>query len=146
MIMKSPIGTFTFDDVSIPVPPISTEDKSWGGHRKQAMMMFEIARQPSTTLVWWRQSWIPWNLSFRYVHCTGQFTPKMKANTEPHLLSSLVWIDSGLVVSQHSSESFFHEIKCYGMTSFMELMLIFVFSKKLLHVLHLLHVFSRTHK
>ena len=48
---------------------------------------------------------IPWNLSFRYIHCTGQFTPKMKANAEPHLLSSLVWIDSGIVVSQHLLES-----------------------------------------
>ena len=27
-----------------------------------------------------RTTWIPWNLSFRYIHCTGQFTPKMKAN------------------------------------------------------------------
>ena len=26
-------------------------------------------------------------------HCTGQFTPKMKANAVSHLLSSLVWID-----------------------------------------------------
>ena len=40
-------------------------------------------------------------------HCTGQFTPKMKANAEPRLLSSLVWIDSGVVVSQHRVESFF---------------------------------------
>ena len=46
-------------------------------------------------------AWIPWNLSFHYIHCTGQFTPKMKANAEPHLLSSLVWIDSGVVVPQH---------------------------------------------
>ena len=38
-------------------------------------------------------SWIPWNLSFRYIHCTGQFTPKMKANAVPRLLSPLVWID-----------------------------------------------------
>ena len=38
-------------------------------------------------------SWIPWNLSFRYIHCTGQFTPKMKANAVLHLLLSLVWID-----------------------------------------------------
>ena len=30
------------------------------------------------------------NLSFRYIDCTGQFTPKMKANAEPRLLSSLV--------------------------------------------------------
>ena len=52
-------------------------------------------------------AWIPWNLSFRYSHCTGQFTPKMKANAEPRLLSSLVWIDSGVVVSQHHLESFF---------------------------------------
>ena len=65
--------------------------------------------------------WIPWNLSFRYIllfgkthflilagsafcqiwlgrsadctHSIGQFTPKMKANAKPHLLSSLVWID-----------------------------------------------------
>ena len=52
-------------------------------------------------------AWIPWNLSFRYIHCTGQFTPKMKANSEPRLLSSLVWIDSGVVMSQHCLESFF---------------------------------------
>ena len=38
-------------------------------------------------------SWISWNLSFCYIHCTGQFTPKMKANAESRLLSSLVWID-----------------------------------------------------
>ena len=52
-------------------------------------------------------SWIPWNLSFRYIRCTGQFTPKMKVNAELRLLSSLVWIDSGVVVSQHRLESFF---------------------------------------
>ena len=52
--------------------------------------------------------WIPWNLSFRYIHCTGQFTPKMKANAVPRLLSSLVWID------QYN--------ECNGMTSFMEFM------------------------
>ena len=52
-------------------------------------------------------SWIPWNLSFCYIHCTGQFTPKMKANAEPRLLSYLVWFDSGIVVSQHRLESFF---------------------------------------
>ena len=52
-------------------------------------------------------SWIPWNLSFRYIRCTGQFTPKMKANAEPRLLSSLVWIDSGIVVSQPHLESVF---------------------------------------
>ena len=39
--------------------------------------------------------------------CQSQFTPKMKANVEPRLLSSLVWIDSGIVVSQHRLESFF---------------------------------------
>ena len=61
---------------------------------------------------------IPWNLSFHYIDCTGQFTPKMKANAEPHLLSSLVWIDSGVVVSQHRLESLFSN----GMTSFMEFM------------------------
>ena len=38
----------------------------------------------------------------------SQFTPKMKANAVPRLLSSLVWID------QYN--------KCYGMTSFMEFM------------------------
>ena len=53
-------------------------------------------------------SWIPWNLSFRYIHCTGQFTPKMKANAIPRLLSSLAWID------QYN--------ECNGMTSFMEFM------------------------
>ena len=39
--------------------------------------------------------------------CQSQFTPKMKANANPRLLSSLVRIDSGLVVSQHRLESFF---------------------------------------
>ena len=67
-------------------------------------------------------AWIPRNLSFRYIHCTGQFTPKMKANAEPRLLSSLVWIDSGVVVSQHRLESFFHDIKCNWITSFKEFM------------------------
>ena len=52
-------------------------------------------------------SWIPWN--FRYIHWNVQFTPKMKANAELCLLSSLVWIDSGVVVSQHRLESFFME-------------------------------------
>ena len=64
-------------------------------------------------------SWIPWNLSFRYIRCTGQFTPKMKANTEPRLLSSLVGIDSSAVVSQHRLESFFMN----KITSFMDFML-----------------------
>ena len=44
---------------------------------------------------------------FHYIHCTGQFMSKMKANAKPCLLSSLVWIDSGVVVSQHCLESFF---------------------------------------
>ena len=39
------------------------------------------------------------------------------------MLSSLVWIDSGVVVSQHRLESFFHEIECNGMMNFMEFML-----------------------
>ena len=77
----------------------------------------DMSRVPSR---WYRQlgnmtkilpifcfAWIPWNLSFHYIHRTGQFAPKMKANEEPHLLSSLVWIDSGVVVSQHRLESFF---------------------------------------
>ena len=70
-------------------------------------------------------TWIPWNLSFRYIHCTyctGQFTPKLKANAEPCLLSSLVWIGSGVVVSQQHLESFLNEINCNGMTSFIEFM------------------------
>ena len=56
-------------------------------------------------------TWIPWNLSFRYIHCTGQFTPKIKANTVPRLLSSLVWIDSDVVLSQHRLESFVMELQ-----------------------------------
>ena len=40
----------------------------------------------------------------------SQFTPKMKANAVPHLLSSLVWID------QYN--------ECHRMTSFMELMIL----------------------
>ena len=50
--------------------------------------------------------WIPWNLLFRYIQCSSQFTPKMKANAKPRLLSSLVWIDSGVAVSLHHLESF----------------------------------------
>ena len=60
------------------------------------------------------------NLSFRYISFQetktlsgavtpqrqSQFTPKMKANAEPRLLSSLVWID------QYN--------ECEGLTSFME--------------------------
>ena len=46
----------------------------------------------------------------------SQFTPKMKANAVPRLLSSLVRID--------------HYNECNGMTSFMEFMSI-VFFKKL---------------
>ena len=68
-------------------------------------------------------SWIPWNLSFRYIlfheknnsklyavtsQHQSQFTLKMKANAVPRLLSSLVWID------QYN--------ECNGMTSFMEFM------------------------
>ena len=65
-------------------------------------------------------AWIPWNLSFLYIlfqegkipkdavtpQHQSQFTPKMKANAVPRLLSSLVWID------QYN--------ECYDMTSFME--------------------------
>ena len=68
-------------------------------------------------------SWIPWNLSFRYIlfhekktsndavtsQCQSQFTPKMKANAVLRLLSSLVWIDP------HN--------ECNGMTSFMKFMI-----------------------
>ena len=67
-------------------------------------------------------SWIQWNLSFRYIlfHAKktpndavtpqrqSQFTPKMKANAVPRLLSSLVWID------QYN--------ECNRITSFMEFM------------------------
>ena len=87
-----------------------------------AVLMLEASRE------------IPWNLSFRYIlyheketpnnaltpQGQSHFTTKMKANAEPRLLSSLVWIDSGVVMSQHRLESFFHEIKCNGMTSFVE--------------------------
>ena len=57
-----------------------------------------------------------------YVFCTGQFTPNMKANTQVRLLSSLVGIDFGIVVSQYRLEYFFHEVKYNGMTNFMEFM------------------------
>ena len=55
--------------------------------------------------------WTPRNLSFRYIHCTGQFTPKMKANMISYLLSSLVWINQ------------YNEYN--GMTSLMEFMACF---------------------
>ena len=48
---------------------------------------------------------------------------RWKQTLNRSLLSSLMWIDSGIVVSQHRLESFFHEIKCNGMTIFMEFMM-----------------------
>ena len=93
-----------------------TENKSYTQQREKLSTLFYNV---VNVMVY---SWIPWNSSFRCIDCTGQFTPKMEANTEPRLLSSLVWIDSGVVVSQHRLESFFHEIKCNRMTSFMEFM------------------------
>ena len=66
-----------------------------GSQRPQEMQCSKIRYSNVLQAAW---AWIPWNLSFRYIHCTGQFTPKMKANAEPRLLSSLVWIDSGVVV------------------------------------------------
>ena len=69
-------------------------------------------------------------------HWTGQFTPKMKANAELLVLSSLVWIDSGDEVSQHRLESF-HVTKCNGMTSFMEFKI--VEKKKLVKFYEYLH-------
>ena len=73
----------------------------------------------------------------RLTDCTdrnGQFTPKMKANAVSRLLSSLVWIDhcnecnrlTALIIfgKMHflliSQNEFTHEIRCNGMTSFME--------------------------
>ena len=64
-------------------------------------------------------TWIPWNLSIRYITLNWSIYTK----DDPGLLSSLMWIDSGIVVSQHRLESFFHETKCNRMTSFMEFML-----------------------
>ena len=50
--------------------------------------------------------WIPWNLSFRYIHCTGQFTPKMKANA--NCVCFHLWCElTGVVVSQYRLETSF---------------------------------------
>ena len=87
------------------------------------MLQSEVPSFSPTLVSHLRSKRIPWNLSFRYIHRTGQFTPNMKPNAEPRLLLSLVWIDAGVVVSQHRSESFFHEIECNGMMSFTEFML-----------------------
>ena len=81
-----------------------------------------VQGQTSVSGEYFHISWIPWNLSFRYIlfhekktpndavtsQCQSQFTPKMKANAVPRLLSSLVWID------QYNQRN--------GMTSFMEFM------------------------
>ena len=68
-------------------------------------------------------SWIPWNLSFRYIDCSGQFTPKMKANAEPQFafIFGVNWLWHWGVTA--SFGVFFQEIKCNGMTSFMEFMI-----------------------
>ena len=59
--------------------------KKWGSQVRYATSRLAVS---------YLHTWIPWQLSFRYINCTGQFTPKMKANAKPRLLSSLVWIDS----------------------------------------------------
>ena len=46
-------------------------------------------------------TWIPWNLSFPYIHCTAKFTAKMKANAEPHLVF-IYWCEFTLPVWCHS--------------------------------------------
>ena len=58
-----------------------------------------------------------------------QQSPDEVAITEIRHLSVMnskkrvILIDSGVVVSQHRLESFFHEMKCNGMTNFLEFML-----------------------
>ena len=71
-------------------------------------------------------SWIPWKLLFRYIHCTGKFTPKMKGKAELHLLSSLVWFESfdfGVVVSQPRLEPFFMKYNVTEWQVCMEIMM-----------------------
>ena len=55
-------------------------------------------------LIWWKKT----QNDAVTLQSQSQFTPKMKANAVPRLLSSLVWIDQYYV--------------CNGMTSFMEFM------------------------
>ena len=55
-------------------------------------------------------SWMPWNLSFRYIHCFGQFTPKMKANGMTSFMECMLFYLSGnnlfkLHVSVSSADS-----------------------------------------
>ena len=78
--------------------------RSWpvAGWPQYKYLMTNMKHQPQ----FHQQSMNSMKLSFRYIHCTSQFTPKMKANAEACLLSSLVWTDSGIVVSQHCLESF----------------------------------------
>ena len=41
------------------------------------------------------ETWIPWNLSFRYIHCTGQFTPckdESKCGTAFALIFGVNWL------------------------------------------------------
>ena len=54
------------------------------------------ASSPRWSFVERKRKWSPRNLSFQ-----SQFTPKMKAKAISRLLSSLVWIDSGVVASLH---------------------------------------------
>ena len=85
-------------------------------------------------------SWIPWNLSFRYIDCSGQFTPKMKANTEPQFafIFGVNWLwHCG--VTALSESFFFHKIKCNRMTSFLichwELTLMIILSLATRHII-----------
>ena len=65
----------------------------WIDYKESGVLLKKSLVLEENWAVWLIWTWIPWNLSFRYINFTGQFTPKMKANAVPHLLWSLVWID-----------------------------------------------------
>ena len=67
-------------------------------------------------------TWFPWNLSFRYIHLYWSIHTKdeSKRGTVFAFIFGVNWLWRCGVTA--SFEFFFHEIKCNGMTSFMEFM------------------------
>ena len=72
-------------------------------------------------------TWIPWNLSFRYIHPGGPFSSKMATNAEQSFafIFGVNWLCHCGVTP--SFGVFLHEIKCNGMTNFIEFMMIYTY-------------------
>ena len=80
--------------ISVLMKEKSANDSFWCEFRFYALILrWVLTGEPSDFDLFTCVIMNSWNLSFRCIHCSCQFTPKLKANAVPCLLSSLVWID-----------------------------------------------------